>query len=82
MNVLKREIELDIAMNAGALISRGVIEIEDSRAFIHSDIPDMAEMFLGLYGKDEDYIEQVDRFAEIQLLSRYRAADYYEEDQS
>ena len=73
MNMKKREIELDIAMSAGALIASGAIDIEDSRDFLHNAVPEMADMYLSVYSPNigEDYMESIDTFADIQLKSRY-----------
>ena len=73
MDGKKREIELDIAMNAGHMIASGVIDIENSREFIHTDLPEMADLYLSIYSPNigDDYLESIDTFAEIQLKSRY-----------
>ena len=74
MNKKLKEVELDIAMNAGALINMGIIEIEDSRTFISEVVPELAALFMemniGEY--EEDYLEMVDHFSINELEKRYK----------
>ena len=73
MDMKRREVELDIAVNAGALVAEGYIMIEDSRDFINRVIPEMAELYLDIYSPNigDDYLDSVDNFSHIQLRARY-----------
>jgi len=65
-----QEVMIDIAINAGYLISKGLIEIDNSREFVNYVIPKLSKEFLKLENKD-DYILSIDRYSEIRLIELF-----------
>jgi hypothetical protein len=71
-----RDVELGIAMNAGALIQAGKIDIADSQRFLDYDIPLLAKEFFELHNLVEkspleDYYELIDDYSERLLIQRF-----------
>lgn len=69
-NDLLAETMIDIAYNAGCMVARGQIAVEDSREFV-STVRELAGEFEKAFDLDGDYIAAVDTFAEEKLLQLY-----------
>lgn len=72
----REEIALDIAMHAGGLAATGMIEIEDSREFVHTVIPDLVDMFIERcpttkLEEDGLYLLEIDKFSDEALGKLY-----------
>lgn len=68
------EIKLDLALNAGYMLAKKEIEIEDSRKFLLEDIPELAAEFLSRFSQAdlaEDYINLVDEFSRKNFINMY-----------
>ena len=71
-NAKRREVELDIAMNAGVLIAQERIDVRDSRELIHTVIPKIVDKFLQVFEeKNHNYLESIDDFCLDELKERY-----------
>ncbi|WP_047155061.1 hypothetical protein [Aneurinibacillus tyrosinisolvens] len=70
-----REIELDIALNAGYFVAQNKIEIEDSRTFISHVVTELAKEFYEKNkldkGPRDDYMIRVDNFTRRRLFEMY-----------
>lgn len=72
--ILVKEIITDIAFTAGNMQAKGLIEINDSRELVNN-ISLWADEFMVIHDKTDWekilYIEAVDDFASLKLLSNY-----------
>lgn len=80
----QKTVELDLAMNAGHLIAENKIEIENSREFIGSEVPRLAEEFITRSDESkidfsDKYLELIDEFARKQLIELYGIENSHEE---
>lgn len=77
MNRKVMESVADIALNAGCMLGKGVIQIDDSRAFV-GHLISWSEEFNTLHQNNEwqdvSYIEAIDEFANMKISDFYAAS--------
>lgn len=70
MNEKQMEAAIDIALNAGNLIATKKINVEDSRELV-ATIQQWAQEFEQTGYGNEDYLTEIDAFADTALRERY-----------
>lgn len=66
------EVVFDIAFNAGWLVDKGCVEIENSRELLACALCWAKEFESGFDSENEDYYAAVDKFAFHHLYEKYR----------
>lgn len=75
------EVIADISMIAGGMMANNQIQIEDSRTFINSVLPDLAQQFEDSFLPEQEeeglYMEYVEDFAFYHLVELYGTPDMF-----